>query len=357
MNRFFTILGAAVLVLALLAAGAAAAPTHGWSSTPRVVTTFAAGDYGSFAEGMAADSHGDLWVSVTDWGLYDDSVDPPVMTSDIGQIWKVTPRGKATRMATMDLSPYGFFLGVAVRDDRIYVAMSDQGAGAITTGVYRLGAGGKLRLVVALPEGAWPNGLAFHGRRLYITDSGMGAVWRARVGAGKVTLTEPWAQDDLLMPGDPSADETMSGIGVNGIAFRGDRMFVSVADYGRLVRIPVRADGSPGTPVVVCEDKRLRTADGIAFDRFGGLWVTTDAGTTDASPTGGLYRLTPGAGLWTIADDPGWLNYPTMPVFGTTPATRCTLFVENGAFHSYEGDGTAPDIQALRVAVPGLPLF
>ena len=78
----------------------------------------------------------------------------------------------------------------------------------------------------------------------------------------------------------------MTGIGANGIAFRGDRLFVSVADYGRIVRIPVRTDGSPGKPVVVCEEAKLKTADGIAFDAFGGLWITTDSGTTGASPSG-----------------------------------------------------------------------
>ena len=44
-------------------------------------------------------------------------------------------------------------------------------------------------------------------------------------------------------------------------------------------------------------------------------------------------------------------------MFGTTPRTRCTLFVENGAFYSYDGDGTSPDIRALPVAIPGLPLW
>jgi len=43
-------------------------------------------------------------------------------------------------------------------------------------------------------------------------------------------------------------------------------------------------------------------------------------------------------------------------VFGTDRCTRDTLYVENGAYFSTYGDGTVPDIQALRVGVPGLPL-
>ena len=44
-----------------------------------------------------------------------------------------------------------------------------------------------------------------------------------------------------------------------------------------------------------------------------------------------------------------------MPVFGTTWATAATLYVENGAYYDWV-DGTSPDITALRVGVPGLPL-
>jgi hypothetical protein len=45
-----------------------------------------------------------------------------------------------------------------------------------------------------------------------------------------------------------------------------------------------------------------------------------------------------------------------MPVFGTACGARTTLYVENGAYWSW-ADGTAPDIIALHVGVPGLPLW
>ena len=150
---------------------------------------------------MAADSHGNLWVSLTTWGLYDDSVDPPLTTSNIGQIWKVTPTGHADAQGDHGPDALRHALGVAVRDDRVYVAVYDQGAGTISTGVYRLDAGGKLTQVVALPEGAWPNGIAFHDRYLYMTDSGLGAVWRARVGAGMASPAKPWLHGRPPGPG------------------------------------------------------------------------------------------------------------------------------------------------------------
>jgi hypothetical protein len=60
--------------------------------------------------------------------------------------------------------------------------------------------------------------------------------------------------------------------------------------------------------------------------------------------------------LRTVADDPGWLNYPTTPVFGATVHMRKTLFIENGSYFDFNMDGTHPDIQALHAGVPGMPL-
>ncbi len=357
MKRLLVLTAAGALLLLLLAAGDAGATPAAATFTPSLVKAFSAGQYGSFAEGMAADSHGALWVSLTAWGLYDDSVDPPRTTSNVGQLWKVTPTGHARLKATVDLTDYGMLLGVAVRHDHVFVALFDGGSGAIPNGVYRL-RGGKLSQVVSLPEGAWPNGIAFHGRHLYITDSAGGAVWRARVGNGVTSVTRPWVQDALLAPGDPSTDPTKSGIGVNGIAFRGGHAYVSVADGARIVRIGVRKDGRRGSLRTVSQRPALLTADGIAFDAAGRLWITTNHGTQGAAVSGGLLRLSSKGVLRTVADDPGWLNYPTTPVFGATRHTHKTLFVENGAYFDFipGGDGTHPDVQALHVGVPGLPL-
>ena len=223
--------------------------------------------------------------------------------------------------ARADISPYGMLLGVAVdRCDRVYVAAYDMESGLTPNGVYRLQGDGSLTQVVALPEGVWPNGMAFHDGWLYITDTALGAVWRVRLGCGVASPTTPWLQDDLLAPGDPAQDESVHGLGADGLAFRGDDLFVGVYDFGRIVRVHVRDNGSPGRPAAVCERPELRTADGMAFDLAGGLWITTNGGTTGASPSGALYRLAPGGRLTTVADDPGWLNYPTTPVFGRSPS-------------------------------------
>ncbi len=342
MKRRLTLVLAGALLLALLAAGAAAAaPARTCTFTPSLVATFAAGDYGSFAEGMAADSHGRLYVSLTTWGA----------DTNTGQIWRVRPGAAPDLVGSLDLTPNGMMAGVAVdAADHVYVAVVGGGTpSTIDSAVFALDGRGKLTEAVKLLDGSFPNGLAFHGGLAYITDCATGCIWRTRVGGRLAEPKTPWLQDALLAPGD-------NGLGANGIAFRGDDLFVSVSDFGRIVRIPVRRDGMAGAPRVVCERPELVSADGIACDAFGGIWIAVNAGSTGASPSGALYRLSDAAGLQKIADDPGWLNYPTTPVFGTDRCTRDTLYVENGAYFSTYGDGTVPDIQALRVGVPGLPL-
>jgi sugar lactone lactonase YvrE len=348
-----TLVLAGLLLVALAAPAGASAGT--WQ--PGALATLSAGDYGSFAEGMAANSHGRLFVSLTTWGYYDETVDPSLWGSNIGEVWRVMPNGAKALVATKDLSPNGMLLGVAVdRLDRVYVLTYDFGdPQTVGCGVYRVNTGGSMVKKISLPAGTWPNGLAIHRGRAYITDSATGAVWRARIGSGVASPASPWFQDALLAPGDPTSDPAMTGIGANGIAFRGERLFVSVPDYGRIVRVCVKDDGSPGAPSVISEQPELRSADGIAFDALGGLWIATNAGTTGASPGGGLYRLSPAAGVWRIADEPGWLNYPTAPVFGTTPGTLRTLYVENGAYFSFD-DLIGPDIRVLHVGIPGQPL-
>jgi sugar lactone lactonase YvrE len=342
MKRFVIVLVLAALSLALIATGAASAgAARAWACSPHTVATFSPGEYGSFAEGMAADSHGALYVSLTTWGF----ADATAAESNVGEIWRVAA-GQPRAVARMDLSPYGMLLGVAVdRRDRVYVAVYDMGAGTVGNGVYRV-EGSQLTQVAAIPEGSWPNGLAFHHGRLYVTDSTNGAVWRVRLGAGIAAPTRPWAVDALLKPSGPS------GIGANGIAFLGDSLYVSVADKGRIVCLPVRDDGTAGAARVVARSSSLTCADGIAFDAQGGLWIAVNSGSTGADPGGALYRLSPPGGLTAIADDPGWLNYPTQPVFGTTPGT---LYMENGAFFSAYGDGTSPDVLALDVGLSSLP--
>jgi sugar lactone lactonase YvrE len=348
MKRLLITLACAAALLALLVAPPLAGATGDLQPSP--LTTFSTAPYGEFAAGMASDSHGNLIVSLTSWGYYDETTADP----DIGEIWSVTPGGDQTLLATMDhLSAYGALMSVAIDDnDRVYVAVVDYGLpDSIGSGVFRLD-NGELTRVVSLPSGSWPNGIAFHKGRLYIADSALSAIWRVRVDDGVATPTAPWFQSPLLAP---SHAMSAFGIGANGVAFRGDTLYTVVSDYGRVVRVPLMSDGTAGSPSVLCKRPELRTGDGIAFDILGRLWIATNG--SDATPSGGLYRVATDGTVTQIAKDPGWLNYPTTPVFGRTPASALTLYVLNGAYYSW-ADPTKfpPDIIPLQVGVPGLPL-
>lgn len=307
MLRGRLLLGLAVVALALAAgvAAAAAAPLGG--AQVRVVTSWEfTPPYGSFAEGMALGADGDLYASVTTWGD----------TVDIGQIERVVPTsGVRTEVGDSIELGAGLLTGVAFDDSgHLYVAeaFSDH------PGVYRVEASGPPTQVLALPAESFPNGIAFHDGLLYVTDSSLGAIWRSDPGVFS-TPGEPWLSDPLLAPGTHMGDH---GIGVNGIAFRGSQLYASVSDAGRIVRAAVRQDGSAGPLHVVLERGTLVSADGIAFDQAGDLWIVTNG------PNRGRVLVLAHGELSAVGGQPAWLDYPAMPVFGPTGS----LFVENGSF-------------------------
>jgi sugar lactone lactonase YvrE len=351
MRRFVILIVLCAVLLALACAGVAAAAPAPVFTLPSVAP-FELGDFGSFAESMAADCHGNLYVSLTKWDE----------DTSMGEVWKITPEGTKQPAASMDITYNGMLTGVAIdRCGGVYVGLVDwanlDGTDpTIGCGVWRVRGDGTLTQVVALPDAGLPNGLAFHGRDLYITDAAYGEIWRARVGCGLTTVTQPWVQSDLLAP---STDPTAVGLGANGIAFWGDAAYVAVSDFGRVVRIPIRCGGAAGAPVATLQDDRLKTADGIAFDALSRLWITTDAGTTGLDPnvdaTGGIYQVSSRGRLTAVADDPGWLDYPTAVVFGSAPRAWGTLYVLNGAFYTSMNTGAAPNLIALKTGVPGPP--
>jgi sugar lactone lactonase YvrE len=343
MKRQLVVL-AVMALFALLAVPSLAAAT---SLQPTVLTTWEPAPWGSFAESMASDSHGDLYVSRTTWGYYDRYT----MDDNTAEVWKVAADGSRTLVATEPVSPFAMVTGIAIdNDDQVYVAIFDYsnayGIYDSPSGVFKVGEG-RLTRVLSLPPGTFPNGLAFHKGKLYISDCERGAIWRVRVGEGAADPAAPWFMSALLAPPNSYA------IGANGIAFKGDTLYAVVSSSGRILKVPVRYDGTAGEAVVLCKHPELRTADGIAFDMLGRLWVVTNG--SKLTPDGGLWRVALDGSLRMIANDPGWLNYPVMPVFGRTCSTATTLYVLNGAYYDYL-DGSAPDLISLPVGVAGLPL-
>jgi sugar lactone lactonase YvrE len=320
----FFALGAALVVALAAPAGATTKQARlSCASQPWLVASFEPGAAGSFAESLAADRHGNLFVSLTVWG-----------DSNTGQIWRIARNGHLTLVASGDLGPTGMLSGLAFnRKGRLYVGLADFADPSVAApGV--LGVRGRaLERTLTLPGGSFPNGLAFHRGWLYVSDSSLGAIWRARPGNG-VTLSQPWLQDDLLLPG-------ANGLGANGIAFWRDHLYIAVSDAGRVVRVAVGRHGSHGSPVVVTEQPDLLAGvDGVTFDAKGGLWMVVN--------TNAIFRLNASGVLHQLSVGVSWLDYPTQPVFGTAREQRHTLYVTNGSFNN----GT-PNVIAVKVKSRG----
>lgn len=297
MRRHLLVVAAALLVAVawVLPSAGAQSGLHHWTVTAFPETYF--------AESLALGPDGNLYASLTGF--------------ENGQIVKVRPANGAQQPYGPEFGITSFLTGVTFdARGRLYVAeirYSDDFS-TFHGVIDRVDPQGVTE-IATLPEDAFPNGLVFHDGYLYASDSLLGAIWRVRPQQHGVEIMTPWLQSSLLDPVD--------FLGANGIAFRGDRLYVVVSDTGLVTQATVRPNGSPGPLRPVLQDDRLISGDGVAFDPLGGLWITTNG-----PVTGGLFLLAPTGRLVTVADQPAWLDYPTQPVFGTFG----TLYVENGSF-------------------------
>jgi hypothetical protein len=177
-------------------------------------------------------------------------------------------RHAATRVVTL---PDGLVSGVAIdpiRPDRLAVGLISTDAG--TCGIWTVPVGAFTGAAqperrVALPVGAFPNGLTFApDGTLYVADSARGAVLTVAPGASTATT---WLASDLFTP----TGEAFRGTplpGVNGVKLYRGQMYATNTARRLLIRVPISARGA-GTPVVV--------RSGLAVDDFiiqpGGTFV------------------------------------------------------------------------------------
>jgi sugar lactone lactonase YvrE len=261
-----------------------------------------------------------------------------------GQVWKITPSGTVRRFGPE--IEVGILSGLAIdAHQQLYaglVAWTDPALPELLPGVVRIDARTATR-VLTLPGGeygqaSFPNGLAFSDDLLYVSDSAQGSIWRTQPhGTINDQQHTPWLTSPLLAP--------VTNLGVNGIAVDQTGIDAVNADKGSVVRIPVKPNGSPGQPALITQDQKLVTADGVTFDDQHRLWVVTNS----ADGLGGsLLRVDPDGQVTTVADNPGWLNYPTQPIFGTTYTTDDTLFIANGAFNTGTANVIALELQGLN---------
>lgn len=257
-------------------------------------------------EGLVADKRGNFRVSM----------------AFTGEIKKVTRDGVVSHFAQLPGPHTGFSaVGLALdKKERLYVARAT--FDPTNTGIWRTSAdGATVEYFSQLPVGI-PNSLAFDDDgNLYASDSAAGAVWRIGPN-GQAAI---WAQDPLLLglAGPPLG----LAVGANGIAFdeKEKNLYVAVTDIGRIVKIPIKKNGSAGSLSVFKEDLALlKGADGLAFDDCGGLIVAVNRQDR-------LVRLKHN-GRHEVLAEGGLLDFPATPVFVGSKLylTNFALFRANG---------------------------
>ena len=166
----------------------------------------------------------------------------------------------------------GALVGMTLGSDgALYAALNVTAPGGPTTGVYRVAPGGGLATLFASdPAMVFVNDLRFNAAgELLASDSISGTIFKI----AKNGVVTKWLSDPLLTP-DPTVCgvNTMFHLGVNGLVQSGNAYYATNTDRAEIVKIPVNADGTAGTPeVFVASDcAKLSGADGIALDEVTG---------------------------------------------------------------------------------------
>lgn len=198
----------------------------------------------------------------------------------------------------------GFATGLALDGSkRLYGALVSF-TPDVQAGIYRAPAGGgEATLFASDPGMVFPNGIAVRSDgSLLVTDSAAGTVFAVST-TGKVT---PWSKSDLFVGKKDfcGPDLNTFDIGANGLALARDAAWVVNNDRGSVIRVPVLADGSAGTPEVFVAPNCavLGGADGVTLAPDGALYVAVNRQDR-------VVRVAPDRTLTTVAEG-GVLDFP-----------------------------------------------
>ncbi|MFT3776025.1 MAG: SMP-30/gluconolactonase/LRE family protein [Minicystis sp.] len=166
----------------------------------------------------------------------------------------------------------GALVGLTLGSDgAVYAALNITNPAGPKTGIYKIPAGGGTATLFASdPAMVFANDVRFDDAgNLFATDSMSGSVFKI---AKDGTVTK-WLSHMLLTP-DPTVCgvQTNFHLGINGIVRNGDAYYATNTDRASIVKIPVNADGSAGTPEIFLptDCATLSGVDGIAVDEATG---------------------------------------------------------------------------------------
>lgn len=271
-------------------------------SSLQTVETF---DVGAVPESVTADKHGNLYYS------------------NNNAVYKRSTNGQDSVFATLPIPV--FALGVKVgKDGCVYntsVSLDPTIPGAY---VWRTCTAGTIAQVFAtLDHSGGPNDLAFDDDgNAFVSDPFLGRVWKV-TPQGNASV---WLDDAVLDGNTATPYLGFHSQGVNGIAFDEDKenLYLGNLDYGRIIRVPIKRNGSAGQPSVWVSDSRIQGADGIAFDDDGDLYVAVNGQNK-------LVRISPHGNINVLfSGDP--LDSISSVVFGRKGNDKDTLYIANSAF-------------------------
>lgn len=237
--------------------------TGGKSTGPEVVVAFDPAK-GQFVEGLDI-KNGTAYVGAV--------ISGEVVTVDLAKK-EITHFGTMPAFAQNMGALVGLTLG---SDGAVYGALNITDPNGPKTGIYKIApGGGTATLFASDPAMYFANDLRFDDKGdLLVTDSMSGSIFKV---APDGTVTK-WVSHMLLTP-DPTVcgEQTNFHLGVNGIIRDGNVYWATNTDRASILKIPVNADGSAGTPEVfmATDCEKLSGADGIVVDKAGDLIVAVN---------------------------------------------------------------------------------
>ena len=262
-----------------------------------------------------------------------------------GDILRITPDGQVSRYASLGLSGPDFNVGLAGlavdAGGDVYAAFISHNPA--THGVWRIDRHGRKTRLAGSAAMLVPDALAFDARgNLYVSDAEDGTLWRfPPAGSGAL-----WVRHPLLAPRG-------LGIGANGVAFIPPAtLYVANTEQNLIARIPIRADGRPGTPSVAAADPLLQIIDGLAADAHGDLYAAVVG--FSIVGTAPVVRVDPRTGaVAPVTMGTEGFDWPTSLAFGRGPRDHKSLYVANSGLFAEGRPDAAPGVVRLGAGVPG----
>lgn len=318
-------LGAALISSAMAVSSSASA------NTIDIILPFDA-TLGETPESIAIDKHENIYLTMSN------------------TVRRITAQGEMSVHGTLPIG--AFALGVKVGPDNcVYTASTSLDPSLQGAFVWRICQNGQIAEQYAeLDHSGGPNDLAFDDNgNLFVTDPQLGKVYKID-SCGQVST---WASGTLLQgnPGNPAL--FFSPLGADGIAFDKNQqnLYVTNLDYGQIIKIPVKSNGTAGTPEVYVSSPLLVGADGIAFDTRGDLWVAV--GTQDQIVHVSKHKVI------SVVAQGGVLAGPASLAFGTKGADKKTLYIAGLDFlraFGFIAETPNPALLSTQGNVPGLKL-